>query len=75
MKWDPAVAPLNLNLKRNSFGLAAQVGVDIPVGDGWLINIDVKKVQIGTDVSSNGAKIGTFKVDPVLFGLGVGKRF
>ncbi len=26
------------NLKRNSFGLALQVGVDVPVGGGWVLN-------------------------------------
>jgi len=75
VKWDPAVAALKLNLKRNSYGLAAQAGVDVPVGGGWLVNLDAKYVQIGTDVTSNGAKIGTFKVDPWLLSLGVGKRF
>ncbi len=75
VSWDPAVAGLNLNLKRNSVGLALQAGVDVPLGGGWLVNLDVKKVQIKTDVSSGGTKIGTFKVDPLLVGLGIGKRF
>jgi outer membrane protein len=35
----------------------------------------VKKVQIRTDVSSAGTKVGTFKVDPWLLGVGVGRRF
>lgn len=64
-----------VNLKRNSFGLALQAGVDIPIGGGWLINADVKKVQIKTTVYADDVSQGTFKVDPVLFGLGVGKRF
>jgi outer membrane protein len=73
--WNSNVTALDLNLKRNSYGLAAQVGVDVPMGGGWLVNADIKYVQIGTDVTSAGTKIGTFKVDPVLFSLGVGKRF
>jgi len=73
--WNANATALDLNLKRNSYGLAAQLGVDVPVGGGWLVNVDVKKVQIKTDVSSAGTKIGTFKVDPVLFSLGVGMRF
>jgi outer membrane protein len=64
-----------VNLKRNSYGLALQAGVDIPLGGGWLINADVKKVQIGTHVYVGTADAGKFKVDPVLFGIGVGKRF
>jgi outer membrane protein len=47
----------------------------VPMGGGWLFNVDVKKVQLKTDVSSFGTKVGTFKVDPVLFSLGIGKRF
>jgi outer membrane protein len=49
--------------------------VDIPLGGGWLFNADLKKVKLETDVSSFGTKVGTFKVDPMLFSLGVGKRF
>lgn len=63
------------NLKHNSYGLAAQAGVDVNIGGGWVINADVKKVQIGTKVYVGGADAGKFKVDPVLFGLGFGKVF
>ena len=66
---------VDVGLKHNSFGLAAQVGVDIPLGGGWLLNADVKKVQIGTKVLANGNSIGSFKVDPTLVGIGLGKRF
>lgn len=66
-----------LNLKRDSFGLAVQAGVDVPMGGGWLLNFDVKKVQIRTDVlaGKDGPKIGEFKVDPLLVSVGVGMRF
>lgn len=64
-----------VNLKRNSYGLAVQAGADIPVGGGWLINVDLKKVQIKTNVYQNGTDRGKFKVDPTLLGVGVGKRF
>ena len=64
------------NLKRNSYGLALQAGVDVPIGGGWLFNVDVKKVQIDTNVYTNtGADAGKFKVDPLLVGIGIGKRF
>jgi outer membrane protein len=67
--------PAGVTIDKNSFGLAVGAGVDIPVGGGWLLNADVKKVQIRTDVSAGGTNLGTFKVDPLLFSLGVGKRF
>ena len=35
----------------------------------------MKKVYIRTDVAAGGAKLGTFKIDPVLFGIGLGWRF
>ena len=75
--WDSQVeADLQPTLKKDSFGLALQAGVDVAVGSaGWLVNLDVKKVQLKTEVSSLGNKVGTFKVDPLLVSVGVGKRF
>jgi len=64
-----------VDIKRNSTGLAYQIGVDVPISGNMYFNFDVKKVYIGTDVSLNGANIGTFKVDPVLVGVGLGWRF
>ncbi|WP_374674101.1 OmpW family protein [Ideonella sp.] len=75
VEWDASVAPLDPSVKKDSFGLAAQIGADVPLGGGWLFNVDVKKVQIGTDVSLGGTKIGDLKVDPWLLSIGVGKRF
>ena len=74
--FEPAVvAALNPSVKHNSFGLALQAGVDIPVAPNMYLNFDVKKVQIRTDVSSAGTKVGKFKIDPVLVGVGLGWRF
>jgi len=76
VSFDPAVqAALSPSIKNRSTGAAFQVGVDVPLGGGWLFNADVKKVQIKTDVFSFGAKAGTFKVDPTLLSVGFGKRF
>ncbi|WP_348754471.1 OmpW family outer membrane protein [uncultured Aquincola sp.] len=67
--------PAGVDIDRSSWGLALGAGVDVPVGNGWLVNVDVKKVQIRTDVSAAGANLGSFKVDPLLFSVGFGKRF
>jgi outer membrane protein len=76
VNFDDAVdVALEPSVKKNSFGWALQAGFDVPIGGGWLFNVDVKKLQIRTDVSSFGSKVGTLKVDPVLFSVGVGKRF
>jgi len=67
--------PAGVDIDRNSWGGALQVGVDIPLSKNLSLNFDVKKVYIKTDVFAGGAKAGTFKVDPVLVGVGLGWRF
>ena len=67
--------PAGVDIDRNSWGGALQVGVDIPLSKNLYLNFDVKKVYIKTDVFAGGAKQGTFKVDPVLVGVGLGWRF
>ena len=63
------------DLKKDSWGPALQAGVDIPVGKNLYLNFDVKKVYIKTDVSLSGVNKGSFKVDPLLVGVGLGMRF
>ena len=67
--------PAGVDIDRNSFGAAFQVGVDIPLSGNMYLNFDVKKVYIGTDVSVAGVDVGSFKVNPVLAGVGLGWRF
>jgi len=66
---------LHPSIKKDSFGAALQVGVDVPLAAGWLLNADAKWVQIRTDVRSSGTKVGSFRVDPWLLSLGAGYRF
>lgn len=76
VKFAPAVdAALDPSIKKNSWGGALQVGFDYALDKNWSINFDVKKLYLGTDVYAGGAKVGKFKVDPVLVGVGVGYRF
>jgi outer membrane protein len=67
--------PAGVTVDKNSTGLALGAGVDVPMGGGWLFNVDLKKVQIGTNVTVAGTSYGKFKIDPMLFSVGVGKRF
>ena len=67
--------PAGVTVDKNSFGPALQVGVDIPLAKNLYLNFDVKKVYIRTDVAAAGKKIGSFRVDPVLVGVGLGWRF
>ncbi|QPF72325.1 OmpW family protein [Roseateles sp. DAIF2] len=76
VNFDPAVqAALAPSIKKNSYGLSLQAGADIEIAKNLYLNVDIKKVKIDTDVSSKGSKVGSFKVDPVLFGIGLGMRF
>lgn len=63
------------DLEKDSFGLAVQAGIDYAIDKNWSLNLDVKKVQIRSDVFIGGAKASRVKVDPVLLGVGVGYRF
>jgi outer membrane protein len=72
----------NIRIDRSMFGLVAQAGVDINLGSGWLINADVKYINVNTDVKmrapgSTGAwtKIDKLDINPWVFGVGIGKKF
>lgn len=63
-----------LDLESSSVGAAAQIGADIKLMPGKYLNIDVKKVMIGSDVTLNGSKVSAVKVDPFLVSIGLGIR-
>lgn len=75
VKWDASVQPLDPSIQRTSIGLTAQIGADVPLRAGWLINFDAKYVKLDTKVRLGGSNIGTFNVDPYLLSVGIGKRF
>ena len=76
VRFDPAVQTSRQpSLSKNSVGLAVQVGFDYEFIKNTHFNVDAKKVQIRTDVSSAGTEVGTFEVDPWLIGVGIGCRF
>jgi outer membrane protein len=59
----------------DSFGLAAQVGVDFSVSDNWIVNFDLRWIDIDTDATVDGTDLGTVEIDPIVYGLNVGYRF
>lgn len=67
--------PAGLSIEKSSVGFAMQAGVDYKIDSKWSLNLDVKKVQIRTDLSAGAANLGTIKVDPLLVGVGVGMKF
>lgn len=63
----------------NSFGLAGNLGLNINLSDRWMLNGDIKYIQMKTDA---GVKVGSDTLDtvsvdinPWVFGIGVGVRF
>jgi outer membrane protein len=79
-----AVAPgLPIRIKQNMFGVVGQAGVDFNLPGGWLINADVKYVTMKTKVlveaTAAGApgwtKIDSLKINPWVFGIGIGHKF
>jgi len=65
----------------DSWGLAAQVGVDVALNDDWFINADIKYIQIDTKAKFSNLLGGATSaeisadIDPFVFGLGIGRRF
>jgi len=65
---------------RPSLGWAAQIGADFDLSDsGWFANVDVKYIDMDTRAEFRGTAVGDVNVDveinPVVFGIGIGKRF
>lgn len=58
-----------------SLGWALQGGVDVSVGSRSVFNVDLKYVNIETEVESNGSKIYDLKINPWVIGAGLGYRF
>jgi len=59
----------------DSFGLAAQVGIDWMLGDKWFLNFDVRYIDIETDAFLDGAFLEKVEIDPMVYGAHVGFRF
>jgi len=64
----------------DSFGYALQVGVDYDLGNNWLLNADVRYIDIETEAKLSGpggqtGSVDNIEINPVVFTLAVGKRF
>ncbi len=67
--------PAGVDVKRSSFGPVLQAGLDIPLDKNLYFNLDVKKAYIATHVSVAGTDVGSFKINPMMVGVGLGWRF
>lgn len=67
----------------DSFGLALQLGGDWTFSNNWLLNFDVRWIDIETDATVDyvvptpvaSEEIGTIKIDPWVFSVNLGYRF
>ena len=59
----------------NSWGVAAHAGLDVRLSPRWLLTGDVRWINMEPDVRVNGSKVGTAKVDPLVYGISAGYRF
>lgn len=63
----------------SSWGLAFQAGFDYALNQDWFINLDLKYIDIDTTARYRNTSAGSVKVstdiDPIIFGIGIGKRF
>lgn len=59
----------------DSWGIALHAGFDVLRGEKWLWGVDVRWIDIDTDVSVDGAAVGTANIDPIVYGVYLGYRF
>ncbi|MVZ98229.1 OmpW family protein [Sphingorhabdus sp. IMCC26285] len=75
---EAAVGQTDVNMK-DSFGWAAQAGIDIDLNKKMFLNFDVKYIDIDTTARLATTAIGTQRVkislDPIVVGVGLGFRF
>lgn len=58
----------------DSTGLAAVLGLDMKLGSKWFVNLDARWMDIGSSISIGGMSRGVLDLDPVMFGLSVGRE-
>ncbi len=63
------------SVEKSSIGYAAQIGADYMLTKNWGINLDVKYIQIKTDVLSAGVSAGTLDLSPIATSVGVTYKF
>jgi outer membrane protein len=63
------------SVEKSSIGYAAQVGADYMLTKNWGINLDVKYINIKTEVFSNGAGVGNLDLSPIATSVGVTYKY
>lgn len=74
---DTAIGKSSLNLS-NSFGWAAQAGMDFDLNEKFFLNVDIKYIDMSTNARvTTGALVNSVdvKINPIVFGIGLGMKF
>lgn len=74
-RFSSVALPAPLSIEKSSVGPSFQAGADFRIAKGMYLNVDLKKVQIRTDVKAGATTLGEARVDPLLVGVGLGWRF
>ena len=63
----------------NSFGLAAQAGIDYQLSERWFLNAAVRWIDIDTEASFNlgdtRGSVSAIEIDPFVYAISLGYRF
>lgn len=68
-------SPLGELKIKDSFGLAAHLGADWALDDKRAVRFDLRYIDIDSDVTLDGAPIGTVEVDPLVAGISYVMKF
>jgi outer membrane protein len=63
---------------KNKAGFSTQAGFDYQISKKFFLNVDIKKLFLKTDVTVKGTPstvLSDVKIDPFIFGVGIGTRF
>jgi outer membrane protein OmpA-like peptidoglycan-associated protein/outer membrane protein W len=82
--FGPTGLPANSRLEIDqAFGPAGRIGVDIGTSEHWFLNLDVRYLELDTDVDAtvpagigtSTTNLGEATIDPWLYGVAIGYRF
>lgn len=62
---------------KNKAAFSTQLGFDYKLNSKWFLNVDVKKIFLKTDVTVKGTQptvLNDVKINPFVFGIGIGTR-
>ena len=59
----------------DSFGLAAQVGIDYDINEKWFLTADARYINIETTATNSAAGTTDVEINPTVLSIGVGYKF